>query len=103
MFTKHIKDVAHLNYKDRLSALRFYSLQRRRERYLIIYVWEIIEVMNLSNPIMSRLTPKRGQYCETYHVNHGRIDSLRFYSFRLKSCRLFNSLPSRVIFLHVQF
>ena len=77
LFTRHIKDVAHLDYKDRLSALRLYSLQRRRERYLMIYVWKILEghVMNLSNPIMSRLSPRRGRYCETSHVNHGRIGS----------------------------
>ena len=31
------------SYSDRLSLLRLYSLQRRRERYCIIYVWKIIE------------------------------------------------------------
>ena len=53
--------------------------------------------MNLSNTIISRLSPKRGRYCETSHVNHGGISSLRFNSFRLKSCWLFNSLPSNII------
>ena len=69
MFTRHIKEVAHL-------APRLYLLQRMRERYLIIYVWKILEgqVMNLSNPVMS----------------------LRFNSYRLKSFRFFNSLPSGI-------
>ena len=31
------------NYWDRLSHLKLYSLQRRRERYAIIYVWKILE------------------------------------------------------------
>ena len=43
------------SYSDRLSLLRLYSLQRRRERYCIIYVWKRIEdlVPNLSKPILS--------------------------------------------------
>ena len=42
------------SYIDRLSLLRLYSLQRRRERYYKIYVWKIIEglVPNFSNPIV---------------------------------------------------
>ena len=42
-FTKHIKNVAHLDYRERLAALELYSLQCRRERYLIICVWKILE------------------------------------------------------------
>ena len=94
-FTKYIKNVAHLDYRECLAALELYSLQRRRERYLIIYVWKILggHVLNLTDPILSRFSPRRGRYCETSHVNHGHIGSLRFNSFRLKSCRLFNCLP----------
>ena len=38
------------NNWDRLSHLKLYSLQRRRERYAIIYVWKILEghVPNIS-------------------------------------------------------
>ena len=30
-------------YHERLKSLGLYSLQRRRERYCIIYIWNIIE------------------------------------------------------------
>ena len=31
-----------INYWDRLEQLHLFSLQRRRERYMIIYIWKII-------------------------------------------------------------
>ena len=37
-FTYKITEVHHLNYWERLQELKFYSLQRRRERYIIIYI-----------------------------------------------------------------
>ena len=42
-FIKLITGMCDCSYSDRLSLLRLYSLQRRRERYCIIYVWKIIE------------------------------------------------------------
>ena len=72
----------------------------RRERYLIIHLWKIQgQIMNLSNPILSCFSPRRGCYFETFHVKHGRISSLRFNSYRLKSCRLRNCLPSKVVLI----
>ena len=41
-FTYKITEVQHLNYYERLHELKLYSLQRRRERYIIIYIWKII-------------------------------------------------------------
>ena len=32
-----------LEYSERLVSFKLYSLQRRRERYCIIYVWKIFE------------------------------------------------------------
>ena len=37
-FTCKISEVQHLNYWERLHELKLYSLQRRRERYIIIYI-----------------------------------------------------------------
>ena len=39
-FTKCITGTHDCSYSDRPSLLRLYSLQRRRERYCIIYVWK---------------------------------------------------------------
>ena len=40
-FTKRISGFQHLHYYDRLRYLQLQSLQRRRERYIIIYMWKI--------------------------------------------------------------
>ena len=37
-FTKHITGMRDFSYSKRLEILKLYSLQRRRERYSIIYV-----------------------------------------------------------------
>ena len=52
-FTIYIAGMQGLSYPERLSVLKLYSLQRRRERYIIIYVWKILEcqVPNFSPPL----------------------------------------------------
>ena len=40
-----ITEVQHLNYWERLHELKLCSLQRRRERYIIIYIWKIAQHM----------------------------------------------------------
>ena len=42
-FTAKIDGMQNLDYWERLKALNLYSLERRRERYTIIYVWKILE------------------------------------------------------------
>ena len=42
-FVRHITGFRHMNYWSALSKLGLYSLQRRRERYQIIYLWSILE------------------------------------------------------------
>merc|ERR1712120_71794 len=42
-FTRQINGMEGLNYHERLKKLKMYSLERRRERYLIIYGWQQIE------------------------------------------------------------
>ena len=43
IFTKKIDGMEGLNYHERLKKLKMYSLERRRDRYLIIYGWQQIE------------------------------------------------------------
>ena len=93
-FTKHITGVNDMPYHERLKSLRLYSLQRRRERYCIIYIWKIIESLapNFSNPIISTISGCRGRSCVISRVNVGRVGTLVYNSFRWRSICLFNSL-----------
>ena len=42
-FTKKIEGMEELDYHQRLKELKMYSLERRRERYMIIYAWQQLE------------------------------------------------------------
>ena len=53
-FISKIAGLQDLNYWEQLQELKMYSLERRRERYSIIYAWRVLEgqVPNLnSTPI----------------------------------------------------
>ena len=80
-----------------------YSLERRRERYIIIYVWKIIEkqVPNFTHSdntgIQEYWNPRRGRYCTVPVLNlrsPKKIQSIRHGSFGIKGPRLFNTLPA---------
>ena len=40
-FTKHITGIQNKSYDERLKLLNLYSVQKRRDRYRIIYLWKI--------------------------------------------------------------
>ena len=76
-FTKHISGMCFLSYSKRLEVLKLYSLQRRRERYGIIYVWKTIEglVPNLSDPITCSFSDRRGRACVVCHSGAGQLST----------------------------
>ena len=94
-FTRFISGMAGLSYTERLTVLKLYSLQRRRERYIIIYVWKILEglVPNLYPPICTQTSDRRGRTCISSHINVGQLGTLEYNSFRWSAIHLFNQLP----------
>ena len=84
LFIKHITGFHGLEYSEQLVYLKLNSLQRRRERYCIIYVWTIIEELfpNFFKPIVCAYSERRGRLCIVSHVNLGRLRSLAYNSFR---------------------
>ena len=81
--TKHLTGMQSLEYSERLVSLKLYSLQRRHERYCIIYVWKIIGLVpNFSKPIVCSYSEHRGRSCIISHVYMGRLWSLAYNSFR---------------------
>ena len=97
-FTKYISGMQNLSYHQRLNALRLYSLQRRRDRYIVIYMWKILDnlVPNLIPKVQIYTSERRGRLCYTQHVPVGHIGSICFNSFRWKASRLFNALPANI-------
>lgn len=83
------------SYADRLQELKLYSLQRRRERLQILYLYKII--------LQVRPNPGfKWQYCprKKLHIipkissKKGWAQSLRNTSFSVTGPKLFNSVPA---------
>ena len=64
-FIRKINNTKGLNYWECLKSTKLYSLQRRRERYRIIYIWKILEkiVPNINNSITSYNHIRHGRKC----------------------------------------
>ena len=103
-FTKRISGMEDKNYVQRLSELSLYSLQRRRERYQIIYIWKILNnlVPNFSNPAFEvkmtsseRYEIRNGMLCT---IPRSPISQKELYerSFIVRGPKLFNKIPREI-------
>ena len=60
-FTSRVSGLKNLNYWERLPELKLMSLQRRRERYIILMMWKILHnVVPNSSDIQFKTTPRHG-------------------------------------------
>ena len=97
-FTRKIHSLNRGNYWERLNSLKLYSLQRRRERYRILYVWKILQniVPNVGDGIRSRTSTRHGRFCiipKRITTASAEIQQLKEGSFCVNGAKLFNSLP----------
>lgn len=93
-FIRKIKGNTKLNYWECLKKLNMYSLQRRRERYQIIYVWKILEglVPNVNNQITATINHRLGRGCNICsHTN-----KLKDQQISGIGVLLFNLMPRRI-------
>ena len=102
-FTRKIEGMTDKNYWERLKHLKLYSLERRRERYIIIYTWKVMysKVPNIDggNKIKPKWNDRTGIKCIIPPLNSrskGRIGTLKENSFFIKGPKLFNCLPNEV-------
>ena len=86
-FTYKITEVQHLNYPERLHELKLYSLQRRRERYIITYIWKITQHMvpNIDGTMGHKIKTRK-------HPRHGTQISV---SYSLSNKQKPSTIPSR--------
>ena len=102
-FTSRIAGLSDLDYWQRLQNLGLYSLERRRERYIIIYVWKILNglVPNIGGgaSIVPLDSTRRGRLCAVPPIlNAGipRHKTLRENSLAVIGPQLFNCIPADV-------
>ena len=103
-FIRRINGFHEKSYWQSLKELGLYSLQRRRERYQIIYLWSILEgqvpniLSNGTNLIktQSDTNSRLGRTIQTRPLRNTRFSNLRFNSLPFHGARLFNRLPKDV-------
>ena len=102
-YVRHISGFRHMNYWDTLRELGLYSLQRRRERYQVIYLWSILEakVPNITtisdSPLIrtqSASDSRRGRTIYIPTLKRSPYSTLRYHSLPFHGARLFNAMPS---------
>ena len=89
-----------MNYWERLSHLKLMSLQRRRERYIIITMWKILNGKHPNNMNIQFQNPKRNgisakipgltKACSVKH------QTLYDASFAVQGSKLWNLLPAGI-------
>ena len=102
-FIKKISGISR-DYHQALIELNLYSLERRRERYIIIHAWKILEglVPNLSkeNPLFQQgnIEERRGRIINTHNLaaTPSHLRKLKSQSFRCFGTKLFNCLPKHI-------
>ena len=112
-FLRKITNVGHLPYWEQLKKLKLYSQERRRERYMTIYVWRILEgqVPNISDSergsIRTKLSQRLdenegdrlGRKCDIPCIKTSstkQTQNLREASLCVRGQKLFNILPKQL-------
>ena len=93
-FTSKISGLQHLSYWERLERLNMMSLQRRRERYLIIHMWKVrmAQVPNDLN-IKFHYNDRLGLKAIVPKAPQSHVGSVYQNLFAVKGPRLWNMLP----------
>ena len=89
-FVKRIAGYQDMDYHTALKRLGLYSLQRRRERYQVIYLWSIIEGKVPNIPATNNTDLIK------VHTSIESRNGRTIYIQPLKTARLFNAMSKNV-------
>ena len=95
-YLKKIVGMNSYDYWEQLDMLNLYSLERRRERYIAIYVWKILENLVPNFGINVAYNKRKGRYCiipKVHTTATQRVQTIRFNSLAVNGPRIFNCLP----------
>lgn len=95
-YTSKLDGLSDLNYYQRLHKLNLYSAERRRDRYLITYIFKIINGKVPNPGISYKWALRRGKELKIPPVRtskQSRGATLLYHSFTRRAPRLFNALP----------
>ena len=97
-FTSRMHDIQEFDYWDRLKLLNIFSLERRRERYIILYTFKIMFGLVPNPGICWFDSPRRGRLLQAPVLDnkHRYGQTLKYHSFFCVSSRIFNCLPKDI-------
>lgn len=99
-FTSRIKDTENLNYWERLTDLKLYSIERRFERYLIIYAWKAADnhVISPEKFETTELNSRTGRkFITNFPPNITKTSLTRLQNLPFNRAKnLFNKLPKNI-------
>ena len=105
-FTRKIYGLSRLHYWDRLKALNLMSLQRRRERYIVLHMWKILNDQILNDlKIVFRPPSRTGIRAVIPPLNRvSRQFNVSLYenSFAVVGPKLWNTIPANLTTIHSQ-
>ena len=95
-FTSQVAGLEGEDYWERLSSLRMYSQERRRERYQIIFVWKVLQGLVQGYTLTCSDHPRRGRcvnICPYNRNSPSAVRNAREATLAVKGAKLFNLLP----------
>ena len=101
-YLRRIAGMQAYNYWEQLKELKLLSLERRRERYIAIYIWRMIEgqVPNFDKtPVSFQWHQRRGRECFVPRVMASApssVSRIPYNSLSIKGPKNFNSLPMSI-------
>ena len=94
-FTARLEGMEDLGYYERLKKLKIYSLERRRDRYILIYIFKIL-MKQVPNPGISyKYSTRRGRVLIPPTSNSKTTDLIH-HSFTRRAPRIFNAMPQSI-------
>ena len=98
-FTKRLTNMKEKTYYERLQELNIYSMERRRERYEVLYTFKLLKSLVPNIGIKPKWSQRRGRMLvpPAVHKNSTQAAAtMRRNSFRAKAAFLFNALPDHL-------
>ena len=99
LLTSKIDGMESFNYYKRLQELNIYSAERRRDRYIILYIFKVVQAKVPNPGISYKYSPRRGKVLTTPSVLSSKAshaNTLLHNSFTRRAPRIFNSLPKQI-------
>ena len=96
-FTSKVDSMGELGYWERLQKLQLYSQERRRERYMVIFLWKISQGLVKGYDVSFSSTERRGRTIvpsTVVRTSPSAVRRARESSLGVKGANIFNLLPA---------